>query len=59
MTAQIDCIEFALRTGGHEDTCLCILCDDPDELVVWRGLNLVDETLEVLAGDMSAQTLNR
>jgi hypothetical protein len=59
MTAQIDYIEFARRLGGHEDTCLCIRCDDPDELAVWRGMNLVDETLEVVAGDISAQPLNR
>jgi hypothetical protein len=38
---------------------LFIRCDDPDELAVWRGMNLVDETLEVVAGDISAQPLNR
>lgn len=51
MTARIDCIEFARRSGGLEDTCLCIRCDDPDELAVWRGLNLGGETLEVNSHD--------
>ena len=55
MTAQIDCIEFARRLGGDEDTCLCIRCDDPDELAVWRGLNLGGEMFEVVANDSPPQ----
>ncbi len=47
MTARIDCIEFARRLGGQEDTCLCIRCDDPDELAVWRSLNLRDEIMNL------------
>tara|TARA_R110002096_G_scaffold168538_14_gene339417 strand:+ start:3177 stop:3470 length:294 start_codon:yes stop_codon:yes gene_type:complete len=47
MTARIDCIEFARRLGGHEDTCLCIRCTEPEELEIWRGLDIGDETFEV------------
>lgn len=47
MTGRIDCIEFTRQLGGNEDTCLCIRCPDPDELELWSGLNINDETVEV------------
>jgi hypothetical protein len=47
MRARIECIEFARRLGGHEDTCLCIRYAEPEELELWRGLDINDETLEV------------
>lgn len=48
ITARIDCIEFARRLGGHEDLCLCIRYSGPEELAMWRGLNIGDETYEVM-----------
>jgi hypothetical protein len=47
MTARIDCIEFVRRLGGLEDTCLCIRYTGPEELEIWRGLDIGDETFEV------------
>ena len=47
MKARIDCIEFARRLGGHEDTCLCIRYSKREELEIWRGLDIVDQTFEV------------
>ena len=47
MTARIDCIEFARRLGGREDTCLCIRYTKRDELEIWRSMNIGDETFEV------------
>ncbi len=46
MTARIDTIEFARRTVGGEDICLCFKLD-PEMLEIWRGLNLQDETLDI------------
>jgi len=51
MTARIDCIDFARRVGGHEDTCLCIRYTEPGELELWRGLEIGDETFEVTTND--------
>ena len=47
MAARIHSIEFARQTGGGEDTCLCVLCDEPSELDIWRALNLADEVIEI------------
>jgi hypothetical protein len=47
MTAPIDAVEFALRSGGAEDTCLCIRYADDEELSLWQGLNIGEETLDV------------
>jgi hypothetical protein len=47
MTARIDCIEFARRSGGLDDTCLCIRYTEPEELEIWRGLDIGGETFEV------------
>jgi hypothetical protein len=47
MTARVDCIEFARRLGGHEDTCLCIRFNKAEELELWRGLAISNETIEV------------
>lgn len=47
MTARIDCIESVRRLGGHEDTCLCIRYAEPEELELWRGLDIGAETLNV------------
>ena len=47
MTARIDCIEFARRLGGYEDTCLCIRYTEPGELELWRSLDIGDKTFEV------------
>ncbi len=46
MTAPIHSIEFALRRG-REDVCLCILYEDDTDLMIWRGLNIGDEIVEV------------
>jgi hypothetical protein len=51
MTALIDCIEFVRRQGGTEDTCLCIRYDEPEELTLWRGLDIGDEIFEVITDD--------
>ena len=46
MTAKIQYIEFARRTGGGEDTCLCIE-SEPEMNEVFRSLEIGNETLEV------------
>jgi hypothetical protein len=46
MTAPIHSIEFA-RREGREDVCLCILYKDDTELMIWRGLNIGDEIVEL------------
>ena len=51
ISEPIHSIEFARRPGGDEDLCLCINCRDLDELELWRGLNIGDETLDVLPCD--------
>jgi len=48
-TARINCIEYVRRSGGDEDTCLCISYTGPEDLEFWSGLNIDDETLEVRA----------
>jgi hypothetical protein len=48
ISAQIHSVEFARRTDGREDVCLCITYEDPDELFVWNPLNIRDETLDVV-----------
>ena len=40
MTEVIDRLEFALKSDGSEDLCLCFDCDSLDELEVWRDLNI-------------------
>lgn len=45
LTARIHRIEFARRQDG-EDVCLCLDLE-PDELEVWRGMELCGETIEV------------
>ena len=47
MTARINCIEFARQPSGHEDTCLCIRYVGPEELEIWRGLDISGETFEI------------
>jgi hypothetical protein len=47
MTAPIDSIEFLDRSGGVSKTCLCIRYADEEDLSLWQGLNIGDETLEV------------
>jgi len=48
ISGQIHSIEFARRTDGREDVCLCIACEGSGELDVWNGLNIQDETLDVV-----------
>jgi hypothetical protein len=48
ISGQIHGIEFARRTDGREDVCLCIACEGSDELDVWNGLNIQNETLDVV-----------
>jgi hypothetical protein len=45
LTARIHRIEFARWQDG-EDVCLCLDLE-PDELEVWRGMELCGETIEV------------
>jgi hypothetical protein len=47
MTAPIEAVEFRLRPGGAEDTCLCIRYADEEELSLWQGLSIGEETLDV------------
>ena len=49
ISGQIHSIEFARRTDGREDVCLCITYEGPDEVDVWKRLNLRNETLDVLS----------
>ena len=51
-TACIHSIEFARRPDGHEYLCLCIQYAEPDELEIWRGLDIDGETLEVKTIDI-------
>jgi hypothetical protein len=48
ISGQIHSIEFARRTDGREDVCLCVTYEDPDELGVWNALNVQNETLDVV-----------
>ena len=48
MTAPIHAIEYARRSPDREDVCLCISYDDQDDLAVWQGLNIYDETFEIV-----------
>jgi hypothetical protein len=48
ISGQIHSIEFARRADGREDVCLCIACEGSDELDVWNGLNIQNETLDVV-----------
>ncbi|MGJ4950755.1 hypothetical protein [Bradyrhizobium sp. HKCCYLS20291] len=47
VSAPIHSIEYLRRDGGREDVCLCIACEDPDELELWQGLNIKNETVEI------------
>ena len=47
MLAPIDAVEFAFRPGRSEDTCLCIRYADVEELLLWQGLNIGKEILDV------------
>jgi hypothetical protein len=58
MAAPIDAVEFALRSGGAEETCLCIRYADDEELSIWQGLNIGDETVEVKEASTSAGSHN-
>src|SRR5262249_8957013 len=49
ISGQIHSVEFARRTDGREDVCLCITYEDPDEVDVWKSLNLRNETLDVVS----------
>ena len=43
LTARIQAIEFALRTGGHEDVCLCIpFTPDHAETLLAKGFGDVE-----------------
>jgi hypothetical protein len=48
ISGQIHSVEFARRSDGREDVCLCITYEDPDELAVWNDLNIQNETLDVV-----------
>lgn len=45
---RIQSIEFARRTDGREDVCLCIAYESSDQLNVWKALNIQNETLDVV-----------
>jgi hypothetical protein len=49
ISGQIHSVEFARRSGGRDDVCLCIAYEDSDELGLWKALNLQNETLDVVA----------
>jgi hypothetical protein len=40
IAGQIQSIEFARRTDGREDVCVCIAYESSDELKVWKSLNI-------------------
>jgi uncharacterized protein (DUF1015 family) len=48
IAGKIQNIEFARRTDGREDVCLCIAYESSDELKVWKALNIQNETLDVI-----------
>jgi hypothetical protein len=48
ISGPIHSIEYARRTGGREDVCLCIAYESSDELEIWNCLNLKTETVEVV-----------
>ncbi len=47
ISGQIHSVQFARRTDGREDVCLCITYGDSDELSMWNALNVQNETLDV------------
>ncbi|MGJ4910695.1 hypothetical protein [Bradyrhizobium sp. HKCCYLS2033] len=47
ISGPVHSIEYARRTGGREDVCLCIAYADSDELGLWKSLDLRNETVEV------------
>ena len=48
IAGPIHSIEYARTTRG-EDVCLCIAYEDSDELAIWSGLNIQNETLDVVS----------
>jgi hypothetical protein len=40
IAGQIQSIEFARRTDGRKDVCVCIAYESSDELKVWKSLNI-------------------
>ncbi|WP_316171321.1 hypothetical protein [Bradyrhizobium sp. SZCCHNRI1058] len=46
ISAPIHSIEFARRTGGRDDVCLCIAYEDSDEPEIWKGLDLKNEIVK-------------
>jgi hypothetical protein len=55
-SGEIHSVEFALRADGREDVCLCISYEDSDELGVWKGLNVENETLDVVPSNSNEST---
>src|SRR5215470_9259429 len=55
ISEQIHSVEFARRTDGREDVCLCITYEGSDELGVWKALNLQNETLDVVPFDSNGR----
>jgi hypothetical protein len=47
ISLQIHSVEFARRSGGREDVCLCLAYEDSAELDLWKALNIQSETLDV------------
>jgi hypothetical protein len=48
MSARIESIGFARRSPSREDVCLCLNFADLAELEIWQGLNIGNETIEVV-----------
>jgi len=48
ISGEIHSVEFARRSDGREDICLCISYEDSDELGVWNTLNVQNETLDIV-----------
>ena len=49
IAGQIQTIEFARRTDGREDVCVCIGYESSDELKVWKGpIRCAEKILPVL-----------
>jgi hypothetical protein len=47
MTAEIDHIQH-LRQPDGDVVCLCIRCENPEEVTLWSALNLTDHSVEII-----------
>jgi len=47
MTAEIDHVQYLRRPDG-DVTCLCIRCQDPNEVTLWEALKIKDRTIDII-----------